>query len=104
MMGVTKIAIASAMLAVAASAQSAPQCGTAKIFIDPGLAPHRPQVDRPALENLLALRSGGWGSEEDARQLLQLYLNQGQPIQVPFGNGVGMIHPANPCIQQYIGP
>jgi hypothetical protein len=27
---------------------------------------------------------------------------QGQPIVVPYGTGKVLVHPTNPCIQQYI--
>jgi hypothetical protein len=33
----------------------------------------------------------------------KMYLQQGQPIEVPFRGGVVLIHPRDPCIQQYLG-
>src|SRR5262249_3866562 len=32
-----------------------------------------------------------------------MYLQQGQPIEVPFRGGVVLIHPRDPRIQQYLG-
>jgi hypothetical protein len=30
-------------------------------------------------------------------------MNRAQPIEVPFRGGVVLIHPRDPCIQQYLG-
>jgi hypothetical protein len=34
--------------------------------------------------------------------ILQQCMQQGQPIVVPYGTGKVLVHPTNPCIQQYI--
>jgi hypothetical protein len=34
--------------------------------------------------------------------ILQQWMQQGQPIVVPYGTGKVLVHPTNPCIQQYI--
>jgi len=41
-------------------------------------------------------------SSEDKTRMLQQYQQQGQPIVVPYGTGKVLVHPTNPCIQQYI--
>jgi len=46
----------------------------------------------------------GWRARlaEIKGQILQQYQQQGQPIVVPYGTGKVLVHPTNPCIQQYI--
>jgi hypothetical protein len=82
----------------AASAQCPPN---AKIFIDPRLAPQRMQVSR---NQFVAVMANPYSDEEAKKRITEAYFSQYQPIQMQFGNGVVLISPTNPCIQQYIGP
>ena len=41
-------------------------------------------------------------SPEEKAQIRQQLFQQGQPIVVPYGTGKVLVHPDNPCIQQYI--
>jgi len=34
--------------------------------------------------------------------LLEQTMQRNQPIVVPYGTGKVLVHPTNPCIQQYI--
>jgi hypothetical protein len=34
--------------------------------------------------------------------LLQQTIQRNQPIVIPYGTGKVLVHPTNPCIQQYI--
>jgi hypothetical protein len=34
----------------------------------------------------------------------EIYLHQNQPIQMPYGTGIVLIDPVDPCVQQYVGP
>jgi hypothetical protein len=69
----------------------------AKIYIDPRLVPQRPQISRNAMRAWL-----GIGDPALLSQLYMMYQQQGQPIEVPYGEGKVLVHPTNPCIQQYI--
>lgn len=80
-----------------AHAQCAP--GT-QIFIDPRLAPQRPQVSRQQFDRVM---SSPWASPEEKRRVADLYYGQSQPIEVPFRGGAVLISPKDPCVQQYIG-
>jgi hypothetical protein len=79
-----------------ANAQCAP---TDKIYIDPRLVPKPPNISREAM---MAILLGHNLSPEAKAQMLQQYQQQGQPIVVPYGTGKVLVHPINPCIQQYI--
>jgi hypothetical protein len=70
------------------------------IYIDPRLAPHRPQIGR---EQFVAIMANPMISDEEKKSYSDLYNNQNQPIQLPFRNGIVLISPKNPCIQQYLG-
>jgi hypothetical protein len=78
-----------------AHAQCAP---TDKIYIDPRLVPKRPNIP-PKDYGLLMLMEK---NPEVKERLFQQYQQQGQPIVVPYGTGKVLVHPTNPCIQQYI--
>jgi hypothetical protein len=39
---------------------------------------------------------------EIKHQAIETLKQQGQPIVVPYGTGKVLVHPTNPCIQQYI--
>jgi len=41
-------------------------------------------------------------SPEAKAEMYQRFLQQGQPIVVPYGTVKVLVHPTNPCIQQYI--
>ena len=79
-----------------ANAQCAP---TDKIYIDPRLVPQR---SAPSPGNMAGILASRFLSPEAKQQLLQQYQQQGQPIVVPYGTGKVLVHPSNPCIQQYI--
>ena len=79
-----------------AHAQCAPED---KIYIDPRLVPRPPNISREAM---MAIMLGRNLSSEDKTRMLQQYQQQGQPIVVPYGTGKVLVHPTNPCIQQYI--
>jgi hypothetical protein len=76
----------------AAHAQCAPED---KIYIEPRLVPRPPS---PEACRALGLSGPHPGDEYLARQCSQ----RGQPIVVPYGTGKVLVHPTNPCIQQYI--
>jgi hypothetical protein len=79
-----------------AHAQCAP---TDKIYIDPRLVPKRGNISGDTLYNILR---NPYSDPLIKQQFLQLYMQKGQPIEVPFGRGKVLVHPTNPCIQQYI--
>ena len=70
-----------------------------KIYIDPRLVPRPPNISRAAMMAIMLDRNL---SSEDKTRMLQQYQQQGQPIVVPYGTGKVLVHPTNPCIQQYI--
>jgi hypothetical protein len=71
-----------------------------KIFIDPKLVPSRPRISQEAYERMMSSTSLGRNQKAFATQL---YLQQSQPIEIPFGNGILLVNPKNPCIQRYVG-
>ena len=76
------------------------QCAaTDKIYIDPRLVPKRPNISPEAMATMMGSRMV---SPEVQAQVFQQYQQQGQPIVVPYGTGKVLVHPTNPCIQQYI--
>jgi hypothetical protein len=81
------------------SAAHAQCAATDKIYIDPRLVPKRPNISPEAAQGLLLHPELGGSARDD---LLRQYFQQGQPIVVPFGTGKVLVHPTNPCIQQYI--
>jgi hypothetical protein len=71
-----------------------------QIFIDPRLVPMRPQVSREQFQAVMASPSmADW----EKQRIYNDYMNQYQPIQLPFRGGIVLINPTNPCIQQYLG-
>jgi|SRR5258707_15221189 hypothetical protein len=70
-----------------AHAQCAP---TDKIYIDPRLVPKRPNISRDAMVNTLA---SDYVDKEIKRRMYQQYMQQGQPIVVPFGTGKVLVDP-----------
>jgi hypothetical protein len=79
-----------------AHAQCAP---TDKIYIDPRLVPQRHPISPEAARSLMRPNNM---NPAISQQLLQEYMQKDQPIVVPFGTGKVLVHPTNPCIQQYI--
>jgi len=78
-----------------AHAQCAP---TDKIYIDPRLVPKRPILSR---EGFYACMSNP-NPNAACKYMVEQYLQQRQPIAVPYDTGTVLVHPTNPCIQQYI--
>jgi hypothetical protein len=87
------IGLLASMSAVgSAHAQCAP---TDKIYIDPRLVPKRPNIS-PGVVLPSSI------DPVIKRRLIEQYMQKDQPIVVPFGTGKVLVHPHNPCIQQYI--
>ena len=80
-----------------AHAQCAP---TDKIYIDPRLVPKRPILSPEGFR--AAMNNPNPNAARTNQYLIQQYLQQGQPIVVPYGNGKVLVDPNNHCIQQYI--
>jgi len=78
-----------------AHAQCAP---TDKIYIDPRLVPQRPVLTPRGFSALMN------APRRDPLDdyLLEQTMQRNQPIVVPYGTGKVLVHPTNPCIQQYI--
>ena len=72
---------------------------TDKIYIDPRLVPKPLPFSR---ENLLGIMLDRNLSPEAKNFFLEQAYKNTQPIVVPFGTGKVLVHPTNPCIQQYI--
>jgi hypothetical protein len=100
MQQVVGIVIGAALIAGVSQSASAQCPPGAQVFIDPRLAPQRPHMSREDFERVMA---SPWMPDWQKKQYQDLYLNQNQPIQVPLNGGVVLVHPADPCIQQYIG-
>jgi hypothetical protein len=74
------------------------QCtDTDKIYIDPRLVPKRGNMTP---EQLNAIMHSPGITPEARNYLLGQYMQK--PIEVPYGTGRVLVHPTNPCIQQYI--
>jgi hypothetical protein len=70
-----------------------------KIYIDPRLVPKRPQPSRDAMARVLADHD----MEPRIKELIvKQYMQKDHPIELPYGTGKVLVHPTNPCIQQYI--
>jgi len=80
-----------------AHAQCAP---TDKIYIDPRLVPKRPILSREGFA--AAMNNRNPNAARTNQYLIEQYMQQGQPIVVPYGTGTVLVSPTNPCIQQYI--
>ena len=81
-----------------ASAQCPP---SSKIYIDPRLVPRRPHIPEDLFRHV---QTDPNASPEYKKWVFEHYMNEYQPIQMPFRNGYVLISGADPCIQQYIGP
>jgi len=82
------------------SAAHAQCAATDKIYIDPSLVPKRPTLSREGFSALMNNRNPN--AEKMNQYLLQQHMQRNQPIEVPYGTGRVLVHPDNPCIQQYI--
>jgi hypothetical protein len=81
------------------SAAHAECAATDKIYIDPRLVPKPLRCSREDLMGMMVSRNT---PPETKNFILQQCMQQGQPIVVPYGTGKVLVHPTNPCIQQYI--
>jgi|SRR5215510_5575338 len=89
------------LCSVLADGSAHAQCAdTDKIYIDPRLVPKRPILSREGFWAAMSNRNPNAARTNE--YLIQQYLQQGQPIVVPYGTGKVLVHPTNPCIQQYI--
>jgi hypothetical protein len=79
-----------------AHAQCAP---TDKIYIDPRLVPKRPQISAADFGRIMAAPGIPDAIKLDAHRKM---MEQNQPIVIPYETGKVLVHPTNPCIQQYI--
>jgi hypothetical protein len=76
------------------------QCAaTDKIYIDPRLVPKQRHY---TLQQFQAIMNAPHISPEMKAQVWRDVQQRGQPIVVPYGTGNVLVHPDNPCIQQYI--
>ena len=78
-----------------AHAQCAPED---KIYIDPRLVPKRPVLTPRGFSAVMAARRRDTLDD----YLLQQTMQRNQPIVIPYGTGKVLVHPTNPCIQQYV--
>jgi hypothetical protein len=81
-----------------AHAQCAPED---KIYIDPRLVPKRHILSPEGFRAYMYSRLRN-PNDTGCEYLIQQYMEQRQPIVVPYGTGKVLVHPTNPCIQQYI--
>jgi hypothetical protein len=70
-----------------------------KVYIDPRLAPQRLRIDR---ESVIVLMANPFAPEWEKRKMYEDYVNQNQPITMPYSGGTVLIDPHNPCVQQYV--
>jgi hypothetical protein len=70
-----------------------------KVYIDPRLVPHRPQITR---EQFVSLLANPYVSDAFKQQAIEAARTQNDPIRMPMDNGYVLISPTNPCIQQFI--
>jgi hypothetical protein len=68
------------------------------IVIDPRLMPKRTHISSDQLAAVL----NSPVSQEIKNQYWRMYMEQNQPIQMPFRNGYVLIDPNNLCHQQFI--
>ncbi len=76
------------------------QCGpNVKIYIDPRLVPSVSHYSKEDMVNIMRNPSIDPKMKET---LWQMYMQQLNPIQMPYAGGRVLINPQNPCIQQFI--
>jgi hypothetical protein len=99
----TAIAALGALLTVGMDIRYAnAQCAAGdKIYIDPRLVPQRQMVSRQQYYDIM---TNPYTDPAMKSYIANSFLNQFQPIQIPYGNGMVLVSPNDPCIQQYIGP
>jgi hypothetical protein len=71
-----------------------------EVYIDPRLTPQRPRVSR---ESVITVMANPWTAEWEKKKLYEDYVNQNQPITMPYSGGTVLIDPHDPCVQQYVG-
>ena len=97
---VLPLALLSSMFADGFFYSAHAQCAASdKIYIDPRLVPKRLNISP---NNMMGIMANPDLSPEAKAEMYQRFLQQGQPIVVPYGTGKVLVHPTNPCIQQYI--
>jgi hypothetical protein len=88
-------------LSITQGQASAVECpADSQIYVNPNLAPQRPIVTRQQLEMTMA---NPYASDVQKKNVSDFYYNQNQPIQLPYRDGIVLISPHNPCVQQYLG-
>src|SRR5262249_52055222 len=76
------------------------QCAaTDKIYIDPRLVPKRPQISAEDFKKIMSSPGIPDAIKLDAHRKM---MEQNHPIAIPNEAGKVLVHPTNPCIQQYI--
>jgi hypothetical protein len=70
-----------------------------QVYIDPRLVPRRPQINR---EDLIKVMANPWTPEWQKRRTYEDYMNQNQPVAVPYSGGTILIDPHDSCVQQYV--
>jgi hypothetical protein len=73
-----------------------------KIYIDPRLLPRPLNCSPDGLARIMA--GERWHQTPSGQEIIRRCLEQAQnqPIRIPLGSGQVLVHPTNPCIQQYI--
>jgi hypothetical protein len=97
---VLPLALLSGMFADGLFYSAHAQCAPSdKIYIDPRLVPKRPNISPEQFKAIILSP----GSTPEMKAWTQReYTQKYQPIVVPYGTGKVLVHPTNPCIQQYI--
>ena len=80
------------------SPSALPDPSGGKIYVDPSLAPRVPRISQEQMQTIMF--SNMPQSTKD--QYMQMYLQQGQPVSVPYPGGKVLIDPMNPTRQQFI--
>jgi len=76
-----------------------PDPNNSGIYVDPKLVPKRPQLNEGQMRGILADPTISEGAKMALRQE---YMQQNQPIEVPWPGGKVLINPMNPSQQQFI--
>ena len=75
------------------------ELSSGQIYIDPRLVPLRPQVSR---EQFVRMMANSNVPDWEKHNTYNLYMNQNQPISMPYNGGIVLVAPHDPCIQQFI--
>ena len=70
-----------------------------QIYVDPKLAPRVPQISQDQIRGIMSDPRIPW---ERKMQYQGMYLQQGQPVPVPYPGGKVLIDPLNPSKQQFV--